>query len=246
MKYLKKGETTLTVTDIYPFRYDYGKGKTVLRIKCAASVPFADIQSFFAETADYDYYDGEDGAETLKTIYTQYGADLDVHYKKTSGSANADGTVTASETYYDIEVLRDPSIEATVLSLQASNAALTQQVTQLTADNAALAARADAAESELTATQLALTEQYESNLAMDSELTSTQSELTATQLAITELYESMLLLGEDEDRTMEEDASTAEGTGSEDNAAANVSASDNTTNPVPAEEPDTEPAGEEV
>ncbi len=245
MKYLKKGETTLTVTDIYPFRYDYGKGKTVLRIKCAASVPFADIQSFFAETADYDYYDGEDGAETLKTIYTQYGADLDVHYKKTSGSANADGTVTASETYYDIEVLRDPSIEATVLSLQASNAALTQQVTQLTADNAALAARADAAESELTATQLALTEQYESNLAMDSELTATQSELTATQLAITELYES-ILLGEDEDLTAEDDTSTAEDTSSEDNADANVSASGNTTNPVPTAEPDTEPAGEEV
>ncbi len=245
MKYLKKGETTLTVTDIYPFRYDYGKGKTVLRIKCAASVPFADIQSFFAETADYDYYDGEDGAETLKTTYTQYGADLDVHYKKTSGSANADGTVTASETYYDIEVLRDPSIEATVLSLQASNAALTQQVTQLTADNAALAARADAAESELTATQLALTEQYESNLAMDSELTATQSELTATQLAITELYES-ILLGEDEDLTAEDDTSTAEDTSSEDNADANVSASGNTTNPVPTAEPDTEPAGEEV
>ncbi|HIU66548.1 MAG TPA: hypothetical protein IAC64_03535 [Candidatus Caccomorpha excrementavium] len=140
--------------------------------------------------------------------------------------------------YYDIEVLRDPSIEATVLSLQASNAALTQQVTQLTADNAALAARADAAESELTATQLALTEQYEANLSMESELAGTQSELTATQLAITELYESMILL--------DADTGAVEDTGSEGNADANVSASDNITNPVPAEEPDTEPAGEEV
>lgn len=146
MKFLKKGNSTLPVADLYPYRYDYGKGKTVLRIRCAYEVAFADIQSFFAETADYEYYDGADGAEERKTVYTQYGADLDIHYKKPADTPEADDTVTHVDAYYDIEVMRDPAIEATVRALQAANAALTQQAAQLAADNEALAARADEAE----------------------------------------------------------------------------------------------------
>lgn len=146
MKYLKKNDVTLQVADLYPFRYDYGKGKTVLRIRIPETVSFSAIQNFFEATADYAYWEGEDGAEECKNIYTQYGADLDIHYKKPADTPEADDTVTHAEAYYDIEVMRDPAIEATVRTLQAANAALTQQAAQLSADNDALAARADEAE----------------------------------------------------------------------------------------------------
>lgn len=146
MKYLKKGETILPVLDVYAYRYDYGKGKTVLRLKVSDKVDFSELQKFFSETADYEYYDGQDGSEVLKTIYTRYGADLDIHYKRPADIPEADDSVTHTEASYDIEVMRDPEIEATVRSLQAANAALVQQAATLEAQNAVLIARAEEAD----------------------------------------------------------------------------------------------------
>lgn len=143
MKYLKKGETIVSVLDIYAYRYDYGKGKTVLRLKVSDKVNFSELQKFFSETADYEYYEGMDGFEELKTVYTRYGADLDIHYKRPADIPEVDDSVTHTDAYYDIEVMRDPNIEATVRYLQAANAALAQQASMLEAQNAALIARAE-------------------------------------------------------------------------------------------------------
>ena len=218
MNYLKKGESILPVTDLYPYRYDFGKGKTVLRIKCDGSIGFATIQSFFSETADYDYYEGEDGLETLMNTYTQYGADVDIHYTKNASNPNVDGTVTPSTSYYSIEVVRDPSIEATITTIQSNVSNLNTQVSALASTTDSLKTYAENTGDELTATQLALVEQYESNIAMEESLSETQSELETTktqlattkeelvsaqnelvaaQIALVELYESIIAIEDD-------------------------------------------------
>lgn len=146
MKYLKKDDFILPVTELYAYRYDCGKGKTVLRIKCSALVSFEAIRSFFSGTADYDYYEGEDGAETKKCAYLQYGADLDIHYRQPLSEINADNSVSETEACYEIEVLRDPSIEASVHNLYIENAALKDQAERLKSENAFLSKRTDETE----------------------------------------------------------------------------------------------------
>lgn len=161
MRYLKKGEEILPVMECYAYRYDYGKGKTVLRVKCNGKTGFSDIQQFFVATNDYEYYEGEDGQETLKTVYTRYGADVDIHYQKTAGEAQADNSFTNGTAYFDIEVLRDPSLEAILRELQQENSNLKNAVILLEQNNMELGKYAATLETDLTNAQIALVGLYE-------------------------------------------------------------------------------------
>ena len=155
MKYLKNGGLVLVVTDCYAYRYDYGKGKTVLRIKVKETdSSFAEIQSFFANVSDYEYYEGEDNEGILKTVYEQYGADLDIHYRRPADTVQPNGSVVSEDAYYDIEVLRDPSLDASVRMLQKENEALRVEVAALQETNSSL-------EAEITSAQIALVDLYE-------------------------------------------------------------------------------------
>lgn len=138
MNYLKKEEQMLEVTELYPYRYDYGKGKSVLRLQVPSKVSFDTIQAFFSEVSDYDYYEND----CLKTVYTQYGADLDIHYKQPVSIVNVDDTVSQTQAYYDVEIMRDPSLEASIRilykvnqELQASNQTLQMANQELEKNN---------------------------------------------------------------------------------------------------------------
>lgn len=211
MSYLKKGETTLPVLSLYPYRYDFGKGKSVIRVKCEGSVGFDTIQSFFAQVADYDYYEGEDGSEVFMNTYTQYGMDVDIHYVSNSPKTNEDGTVTPSTSYYSVEVARNTTIETTVIAIQQDISNLTTQLSTLEDQTSTLETNVADSENELTATQLALVEQYEANIVLEEELETTKTdlattmdslntalgELTAAQVALVELYESIIAIEEE-------------------------------------------------
>lgn len=185
MYYLKKGESTLPITDVHTYRAD--NGKNILSVNCDSSVGFSTIQDFFSEIANYDYYAGEDGQEELITTYTQYGIDVEIHYIKAGSSYSDDGTLIQSSAYYNIEVVRDPSIDASITAIQGSISNLTTQIN-------ALSDFKDDTESELLTTQMALVEQYESSLVMEETLETTQDELTAAQIALTEQYEANIEL----------------------------------------------------
>lgn len=185
MYYLKKGESTLPITDVHTYRAD--NGKNILSVNCDSSVGFSTIQDFFSEIANYDYYAGEDGQEELITTYTQYGIDVEIHYIKASASYGDDGTLVQSSAYYNIEVVRDPSIDASITAIQGSISNLTTQIN-------ALSDFKDDTESELLTTQIALVEQYESSLVIEENLETTQDELTAAQIALTEQYEANIEL----------------------------------------------------
>ena len=161
MRYLKKGEEILPVMECYAYRYDYGKGKTVLRVKCNGETCFSDIQKFFEATNDYEYYEGNDGQETLKTIYTRYGADIDIHYQKTAGEAQADNSFVEGTAYFDIEVLRDPSLEAILREMQQENSHLKNALVSLEQNNLELGKYAATLEADLTNAQIALVGLYE-------------------------------------------------------------------------------------
>ena len=153
MKYLKKGSVVLPVTECYAYRYDYGKGKTVLRVKIDASATtFAEVQEFFGEVSDFEQWDGN--MENLETVYTDYGADLDIHYKKPTDEIQPDGSVQTQSAFYEIEVLRDPSLDASIRMLQKENAALRAEVAALQETNSGL-------EAEITSAQIALVDLYE-------------------------------------------------------------------------------------
>lgn len=104
-----------------------------------------------------------------------------------SASYGDDGTLVQSSAYYNIEVVRDPSIDASITAMQGSISDLTTQVN-------ALSDFKDDTESELLTTQMALVEQYESSLVMEETLETTQDELTAAQIALTEQYEANIEL----------------------------------------------------
>ena len=116
-----------------------------------------------------------------------YGIDVEIHYIKAGASYNDDGTLVQSSAYYNIEVVRDPSIDASITAMQGSISNLTTQIN-------ALSDFKDDTESELLTTQMALVEQYESSLVMEETLETTQDELTAAQIALTEQYEANIEL----------------------------------------------------
>ncbi len=78
MKQLKIGTTILTIEEVYPFRYDYGKGKQVLRISVLdANHDFDSLKALLKDcTSDIEYL--EDGVS--KTIYTDYSLDFNSQY----------------------------------------------------------------------------------------------------------------------------------------------------------------------
>lgn len=77
MKQLKIGTTTLTVEQVYPFRYDNGKGKQVLRITVLeTSHNFTELQILKDCETDIEYI--EDGI--LKITYLNYSLDFNCQY----------------------------------------------------------------------------------------------------------------------------------------------------------------------
>lgn len=77
MKQLKIGETTLTVENVYPFRYDYGQGKQVLRISVLEeNHSFTDLMILKNCEADIEYLEDE----VSKIIYSNYSLDFNCQY----------------------------------------------------------------------------------------------------------------------------------------------------------------------
>jgi hypothetical protein len=99
-KQLRIGETKLTVTNVYPYRYDGGKGKQVLRIDIQESAhDFATIKSALAnQTGTIGYYESENDTDfALKNEYANYSLDFNCQYN--SGTYSVEVTrMTQQET----------------------------------------------------------------------------------------------------------------------------------------------------
>ncbi|BCN32058.1 hypothetical protein [Anaeromicropila herbilytica] len=104
-KQLRIGETKLTVTNVYPYRYDGGKGKQVLRIDIQESAhDFATIKSALAnQTTTIGYYESENDTNfTLKNEYENYCLDFNCQYS--NGIYSVEIT-RLSDTEQDIKAL---------------------------------------------------------------------------------------------------------------------------------------------
>lgn len=101
------GEQVLTVQEIYPYRYNYGEGKEVIRIKIArADHGYSTIEAALEEPAgDIQYM--EDG-ETVN-VYKGYTRDFKCSYQ---------GGV------YDVELTRVSALELKVEELESQIAVL--------------------------------------------------------------------------------------------------------------------------
>jgi len=77
MKQLRIGTNLLTVTNVYPYRYDYGEGKEVLRIEVLETDhAFNDLLILQNCTTDIDYL--EDSVS--KNMYSNYSLDFNCQY----------------------------------------------------------------------------------------------------------------------------------------------------------------------
>lgn len=76
IKKIKFGENELIISNIYPYRYDYGKGKEVLRVEISEEkATFEDIKKLEGVDTFYYYENG-----TLKQPYENYSADFSCQY----------------------------------------------------------------------------------------------------------------------------------------------------------------------
>lgn len=79
MKQIKIGKTLLTVASVYPYCYDYGKGKQVLRIEVAEKDhSFNDLLVFQNCTTDIEYLENN----VSKNIYSNYSLDFNCQYNE--------------------------------------------------------------------------------------------------------------------------------------------------------------------
>lgn len=79
VKQLQVNSTVLVVESVYPFRYDFGKGKQVLRVMVKEeNHSFADLVLLKNCISNMDYL--EDGA--LKITYTGYSLDFNCQYNE--------------------------------------------------------------------------------------------------------------------------------------------------------------------
>lgn len=101
VKKLQVGDKTLTLKNIYPFVYDYGKGKDVLRLEVdEAEHTFTDLIVLKNNTSKIIY--SEDGVQ--KNVYEGYSQDFVCNYK---------------DNVYSIELTRISSTDLTVKQLNA-------------------------------------------------------------------------------------------------------------------------------
>ena len=101
-KEIKVGSKTIKVTESYPFRYDYGKGNEVLRIKVAKSDHgYTDIETALCNNSqDISYLEDTQ----VVNVYKGYTQDFTCLYR--------DGT-------YEVELTRKSALELRVDELQA-------------------------------------------------------------------------------------------------------------------------------
>lgn len=77
MKKLKVGPYQLTVSNVYPYRYDYGKGKEVLRIEVLEEEhEFSELLILKNCTIDIEYIEDD----ITKNIYSNYSIDFSCQY----------------------------------------------------------------------------------------------------------------------------------------------------------------------
>lgn len=112
------GNNRIKVASLYPYRYDYGKGRTVLRIDIPeANITLEQLAELKANTGAIEYY--EDGV--LKAQYEGYTADFTYSY--------ANGS-------YSVELQRVGETEAEVIRLKEQLARVTEIAEQAAADAA--------------------------------------------------------------------------------------------------------------
>lgn len=84
MKQLRIKETVLIIDNVYPFRYDYGKGREVLRIDILEKDhSFEEIKSVLKDCKDtISHYEQVDESEeyVLKNNYDNYSIDFNCQY----------------------------------------------------------------------------------------------------------------------------------------------------------------------
>ena len=79
IKKIKFGDSELVVSNLYPYRYDYGKGKEVLRIEILDSnASFDDIKKLDGNEDPIYYYEND----TLKLPYEGYVYDFSCQYSE--------------------------------------------------------------------------------------------------------------------------------------------------------------------
>jgi|GEM_PF-6732418 len=78
-KQIKINETTLTVEQLYPFRYDYGKGKEVLRVDVLESNHSFDEVKVLSNSDNHviEYFEDD----VKKNEYTGYCRDFSCNYQ---------------------------------------------------------------------------------------------------------------------------------------------------------------------
>lgn len=108
------GNRELICNDIYPYRYDYGKGKEVLRISIIESNhTFDDIRSILKDCPyEIEYYIDDE----LKNVYEHYSRDFNCSYK--------DGI-------YSVEITRIDELERRMKHLESANKLLQGVVNEL-------------------------------------------------------------------------------------------------------------------
>ncbi len=112
------GENRIKVTSLYPYRYDYGKGRTVLRIDIPeANITLEQLAELKANTGAVDYY--EDDA--LKASYEGYTADF---------------TYTYSNGNYSVELQHVGEMETELIALRKQLAQVANMAEQAVADAA--------------------------------------------------------------------------------------------------------------
>lgn len=106
-KSIKIGEQSLTIQEIYPYRYNYGEGKEAIRLKIArVDHGYSEIEAVLEDPAGEIQY-MEDGE--LVCTYTGYTRDFKCSYQ--SGM-------------YDVELTRITALELKVEELEAQVAQL--------------------------------------------------------------------------------------------------------------------------
>lgn len=92
-KQLKIGSKIINVEQVYPFRYDYGKGKEVLRIDVLDTIhSFEDLLILKDCTTDIGYIEDD----VLKITYYNYSMDFNCLYN--NGKFNIEITRKSDET----------------------------------------------------------------------------------------------------------------------------------------------------
>lgn len=78
LKQLKIEQTVLKVNNVYPYRYDYGKGKEVLRIEISEEQhSFAEIKEVLEDcTSTIKYFENDE----FKIDYEDYSLDFNCQY----------------------------------------------------------------------------------------------------------------------------------------------------------------------